>query len=306
MDYDLLPKGVLHRTGFGWYLKCDTITDLVYQAVKQTAFCHHPDAILNIETHLFDVLLVANSCEYDLDVGHELHLNIGRWSRLIKEYVPREPWERFRDQAVEILRGDARKGATANMMFRDPERHAKKHRWGGCLMGATFRMGPSNYHGTLTFHTRTTYIGYMGILDAAIASVMARDIADSCPITDRIYQENLRFQWHITSMQLHAFKTLPYIYRKPALNHYLEKLVRNRRLIPSQPPFWKHAAKWQCGVVDRISEEGLDGIKREKYGPYKRVMRRWLETQQLKSGKKSDTIIPPKLQVSSLTLEKAE
>jgi hypothetical protein len=296
---------MLRSEKIGWSLVAPDITSMVYQAVKEQASCEKPDAVLNIETHLFDVILCANSCEYDLDVGHELHLNVGRWSRLIREYVPREPWERFRDQAVEILKGDARQGATANMMFRDPKRHAKKHRWGGCLMGATFRMGPSNYLGTLTFYSRTTYIGYMGILDAAIASVMAQEIGGLCLwVADP--RKFIRFQWHIASMQLHAFKTLPYIYRKPALNSHLEKLVRNRRLIPNQPPFWKHAAKWQCQVVDRLGSEGLAGMRREKYGPLKRVMRRWYETQQLISGAKSDTIIPPSLPVSSLTLDKAE
>lgn len=291
---------LMSRFDAGWCLRQPTITDLVYEAVKRQAYENNPDAVLNIETHLFDVILCADSCEYELDVGHELHLNVGRWSRLIKEYLPLSPWLRFRDQAVEILSGNARKGATANMMFRDPDRYAKKHRWGGCLMGASFRMGPEGFAGTLTFYSRTTYIGYMGILDAAIASIMAREIRKAVgPQTVESDFQNMRFQWHIASMQLHSFKSLPYIYRKPDLNRYLEKLVRNPKLAAKAAPFWKHASKWQRNIVEGWERDGEKSMTTQKYGPLKRVIRRWAECQ----GYLKKT--PPSLLVSDLTFEKA-
>jgi hypothetical protein len=101
-------------------------------------------------------------------------------------------------------------------------------------------------------------------------------------------------------MQLHAFKTLPYIYQKPALNRHLEKLVRNRGLIPEQPPFWKHAAKWQCGIVDGWKRDGEKSMTTQKYGPLKRVIRRWAETKNLCGTRRA-----PSLPVQELDFQKA-
>ena len=117
-----------------------------------------PDKILGIESHYFDTELRAQSSAFDFDMGKTVHLNKSRWSRLIREYFPNKPWKLFRSQAWEIIDGDARPGATTQMMFREPERFAKKHRWGGCLIGCTFRERVGEgWH--LTFYSRTTYLG---------------------------------------------------------------------------------------------------------------------------------------------------
>ena len=174
-----------------------TIEEALRDSTYEHLDTHYPDEVLNIETHLFDVTISAETCELgELDLGKHLWLNKQRWSRLIREYVPADPLHRFIEQAFEIYSGNSRKGATANMMFRDPPRSAKKHRWGGCLMGATFRgaQGKSK----ITFHSRTTYMGYIGFLDAAIAHAMASLIDEP---------SNIAFEWHISSQQLHCFKT---------------------------------------------------------------------------------------------------
>lgn len=286
------------KNGLGWYLTAPTITELMAQAVRGHMDCQTPDAVLNIETHLFNVTLQADSCEYDLDVGRELWLNKGRWSRLMKEYVPKEPLLRFAEQAVEILVRGARLGATANMMFRDPDRYDKKHRWGGCLMGATFR-GDNAKAGaaTLTFYSRTTYMGYMALLDAAIANRIAALIADkvNLKVTD------ITFRWHISSQQLHCFKTLPYVYSQPDLFERVCMIEKNRSK-PVLLPTWKHLSAWYCKVVDAWKQhKNCDKmLGAEKYGPFKRIKRRWLEHQgHLKKH------VPPSLSVNDLSFEKS-
>lgn len=292
-----------------WYCTDTDITRLMSRTIRKHIECDKPDAVLNIETHLFNTTLQAEGCGYDLDVGKHVWLCIGRWSRLTKEYVPLEPLNRFIDQCVEIVTGQARCGATANMLFRDPDRYAKKHRWGGCLMGATFR-GDGHKAGKpmLTFYSRTTYIGYMGLLDAAIAHCTAREIVarsngvwrgeSSMGISD------IGFRWHISSQQLHCFKTLPYIYSQLDLMSHLEKLERNRRLIDNQcSPTWKHLAKWYFKVVDGFAAwkgKPEDWLLTEKYGPFRRIKRRWCEAKgHLKKH------VPPSLPVSILTFDKS-
>ncbi len=305
----------MQQTPTGWTCHGTTISDLMARAVRGHLECPTPDAVLNIETHLFNSTLVADSCAYDLDIGKHVWLNQGRWSRLIKEYVPKEPLDRFVEQACEIVSGAARDGATANMFFRDPDRYAKKHRWGGCLMGATFRgNGWKAGKPTITFYSRTTYIGYMGLLDAAIAHTMARAIIVK---SQKIWRgagvfdlDKIAFRWHISSQQLHCFKTLPYIYSQGDLMAKLEKSLKQKRLVASLPPTWKYLTKWYEKVVNGWFDysKGMDQhesvvqqwLLTEKYGPFRRVKRRWCEHQKLLNKH-----LPPTLLAINLNFDKA-
>lgn len=306
---------MLKLTGpLGWFHRGDTISDMMAGAIRGQLDAPHPDVVMNIETHIFNTVLHADSCAYNIDVGRDVWLNVGRWSRLIKEYVPRGNLERFVENGAQILSGGARYGATANFVFHDPARYAKKHRWGGCLMGATFR-GDNRRAGraTLTFYSRTTYIGYMGLLDAGIAHLMARAIARAAPKDRQKWTVNdISFRWHISSQQLHCFKTLPYIYSQPDLMKKLELYRRNPKLASKAPPAWHHLTKWYAKAVNGweayhaeqngkdTNEQASEWLLTEKYGPYRRIKRRWCEYKGILTKR-----LPPSLPIKALTFDKA-
>lgn len=271
------------------------MTTALEETIAQTLVHPNPSAILGIETHFYNMRITADSCEFELDVGQNLWLHIGRWSRLIREYVALNELEMFIEQGREIYNGYARHGAATIMRFRSPVRTSRKHRWGGCLLGATF-IGSPKYKEKplLTFFSRTTYIGYMGMLDAAIAHTLARSISEP---------ENISFQWIITDCQLHGFKSLPMIYTKPRLmtelNKYLAMMDRPnaRKVIP---PSWYQICKWQRKIVRDFEAYGHDMLTVEKYGPLRRVKRRWMEHNNHLPHR------PPSLPVSQLTFEKSQ
>lgn len=295
LDADFSCGDLFKTTPHGWFIEAPDMTVLMSKSIRAQLDMASPDAVLNIETHLYDVHLRAESCDYQLDVGKELWLNKGRWSRLTREYVPLEPLERFVGQAQEIMAGESRQGATANMLFRDPDRHAKKHRWGGCLMGATFRGSPKDKRkSTLTFFSRTTYMGYMALLDAAIAHCIAQKITEGDV-------DSIAFEWIITSQQLHCFKTLPYIFSQPDLMAKLEVRAKNDPPKGKYPPTWYHIIKWYRKVLDAWDSHGTDMLNHEKYGPFKRIKRRWME--HMGYSKKN---LPPTLMVSDLDFSKSE
>lgn len=297
--------GIFQRNRFssGWVALGHTITDALDGAVKGLLLAENPDAVLNIESHAFNVCIEAGSCEYGLDVGKQLWLNIQRWSRLVREYIPKDDCQRFVVQCREIYGGEARDGATTNLLFRDPKRQEKKHRWGGCLMGATFRGARgSTPIPTLTFYSRTCYMGYIGMLDAAIAHVMAQKLIapeDSAPI---------QFRWHISSMQLHCFKTIPFLFSNPALMKRLESMalrIKHKGFTGhrhwNQPPTLVNMGNWYLKILEAYEQYGTDMLNYEKYGPLRRIKRRWLEYKGF-----SDKAPPPSLPVSKLTFTKAE
>ena len=276
----------------GHLVSASTITSMMVKAVRYHMNHPAPDSVLGIETHLSDTLLQAKSCRYDFDLGLDMYLNVGRWSRLIKEYVDKNAVERFIFQAQYILQGNARKGAVTEMRFKDPIRSEKKHKWGGCLMGAVFR-GERGHEPTLIFYSRTTYLGYMGQLDAAVASVLAR------MISPKFYKE-FRFKWYIANMQFHCFKSLPYMYTRSVLDKKLIYYNDNRNEISKLPPTWRDVLKWYIRMIDHYELHGEQMVEIEKYGPYKRVKRRWLEHQGVWTDK-----IPPSLPISKLGFSKA-
>jgi hypothetical protein len=265
----------------GHHVHGTDITEAMSELFETQLFDDSPDAELNIETHHFDVIITAErSCLYELDIGKELWLNRSRWSRLTKEYIASDSLRVFIEGAVSILAGEARDGACVSMLFNDPRRYAKKHRWGGCLQAATFR-GDLNSSPTLTFYSRTSYIGYMGMMDAAIAYVMARDIANHF---DDVDPKDISFRWHLSSAQLHHFKSLPYLYSKPVLLRWIEKEAKRLRKNGNErgencAPALYHIAKWYNKVLDAWNEyqdpEAM--LDAEPYGPFRRIKRRWLE-----------------------------
>jgi hypothetical protein len=270
----------------------DDISDLMRKTVVSCMNHSEPDVVLSIESHFLDSILVADSCEMKFDVGEELWLNVGRWSRLVKEYIDEEKLDLFIKQCQEIIGGESREGATTEFRFKDPIRSPKKHRWGGCLLAASFH-GSFSDQPTLTFYSRTSYLGYIGMLDAAIAHVMAREIADpfgECSI------ENIKFIWHIASIQLHHFKAMPYVFTRPALYRRLKQGKFDR---DSQPVWW-NMRKWYDRIKKDYKQYGVKMIDHEKYGPFKRVKRRWLEHE----GKLFKNL-PPSLPVSKLDFSKA-
>jgi len=279
--------------GAGHHFHGRDIDELIVKTMNGHLDHPAPDACLGTETHLFNVLLTANSCAYTLDMSKELWLNVGRWSRLIKEYISKDDLEQFIRLSKVIYTREARMGATTEMRFLSPIREPKKHRWGGCLMGVVFRGEYDNYP-TLTLYTRTTYMGYMGLLDAAIIHLLATMISDGHP-------ERVNFRWYIASMQLHSFKSLPYMFTN---NTWWNKLVSaelDRSRIAHMTPTWRECMRWYCRLMDAFRKEGVKMMDTEKYGPYKRVKRRWLEH--------TDNLaitVPHSSPVSRLTFEKAQ
>lgn len=290
----------MEKTQTGWIAHHRSLSGLMIKTFK---FCINeatPDVVLNIESHFLHVTLCADNCEYNLDVGRNLWLNRQRWSRLIREYVPGEALSLFIGQALEIINRSARDGATANMMFRDPVRYAKKHRWGGCLMGLTFQgNGAKAGKPTITVYSRTSYVGYMGFLDAAIIARLAQGIKAQSG-----YEGDIGFRWHLTSMQIHCFKSLPYMFSVPSLFKLLTDtaaMIRAGKSKSTFTPTLYHMAKWYIKIEDAYEEHGNQMLEYEKYGPFKRIKRRWLEHMGY-----STKAPPPSLLIESLDFSKAQ
>lgn len=268
-------------------LKADSLTDLWYKVTRWHLYKEEVDLYLGIGTNLENVILQAESAEYDFDL-QQVWLNPQRWTRLTREYLDGPETAAFVDRASTILHDKGKNGVITNMHFKAVTRMDRKHKWGNCLLAATFR---GAYKGTvkptLTLHSRVSYNAYMLGLDMGLAHVIAREIAED--------PADIRIQWHLDVMQLHSFKSLPYLYTQPDLMEVLES--RKKLMQASKEyPTWQSIERWWEKVL-QFEEEGKT-VAEEKYGPFKRIRRRYEEYQQ--------GILVPSTHISTLGLDKVE
>lgn len=274
----------------GWpvrVIRAHDLTQLWHDIVRWHLYREEVDLYLGIGTNIYSVVLQAQSADYDFNL-QELWLNRARWTRLTREYLDPEDTSMFVRNARIILDGKGKQGVITNMPFRSVDRRSdlRRHKWGNCLLAATFRGTPgSAIQPTLTLHSRVSYNGYMLGLDIALAHVLCREISGDPSI--------IRVQWHLDVTQLHSFKCLPYMYTQPDLMQYLEDEDELTRLAYKYPT-WKSISKWW----QKMQEYEANGktVQEELYGPFRRIRKRYEE---YRSGK-----LVPSVHVDDLGLDK--
>lgn len=270
-------------------LRAPDLTQLWHDVVRWHLYKEEVDLYLGIGTNLYNVILEAESAEYELNL-QDLWLNKARWTRLTREYIDPYDLTMFVRNSREILNNKNKggHGVITNMPFRPVERRAdlRRHKWGNCLLAATFRGAiSSKVRPTLTLHSRVSYNGYMLGLDMGIAHHLAREITEGVPA-------EVRVQWHLDVTQLHSFKCLPYLYTQPDLMQVLE--TGKYRDLAQQYPTWKSIERWWDTVL-RFEEEGKT-VDQELYGPFRRIRKRYEEFQ---NGK-----LVPSVHISELDFSK--
>ena len=253
-----------------------TLTDLWHQSMRRMwrgttgkGKGHDLDFVASIDTISYDNLLACESMAFDLDLGRDLWLNRSRWTRLVRQYLDPSETARFLDRATDIGLGEGKRGVVTQMSCAGVRREAKKHRWGNCMLGFTYRgvraNGKFDERPTLTMHSRVSYIAYIGGLDLGLAYVLAREIGDRIEVP----VEDFRFRWHVDALQFHGFKSLPLLYRR----EYIKDLETPE--FRDEFPTIKLVGKWWDQVV-REHEAGVP-LEAQKYGPLRRIRRRYQE-----------------------------
>jgi hypothetical protein len=222
------------------------------------------DYIASIDCIRYNGVYTAASMAYDFDVGRNLWLNRQRWTRLVREYLDLGETTRFLQRCEAIGLGEGKRGVITNLRGAHVPPKAKRHRWGPCLIGYTYR-GLRTERPVFTMHSRVSYVAYIGALDLALAYVLARYIAKRI----RVPIEEFQFRWCLDSAQLHAFKSLPMLYSDGWMQYFESSEMREKY------PAIKLISRWHDGIVESTdSGQALEAIK---YGPLRRVTRRYRE-----------------------------
>jgi len=245
------------------------------------------DFVSGLDVIRYDNLVGADSMAYKFDLGRDLWLNRSRFTVLQREYLDLSQLESFLDRAKEIGLGGVKHGVVTSMPFRAQQLRAKKHRWGGCMSSLNFRVSKTGQP-VLILQSRVTYITYMGGADLALCHVIAREIGKRIGVGP----EDFAFRWNCASYQAHSFKGIPYLFRAGLWPLIVDEEAQIE--YPSDTyPALRLIRKWALGIVEKY-QNGVP-LESEKYGPYKRVRRRYTEWM------KGEPL--PKCPVSTLTFQ---
>lgn len=228
----------------------------------------------SLDTMLMDVMVLSDTCEFDMNIGRDLWVTPTRWSTLVRQYV--DPMRLF-----EFLEGVQQvttynRGIVA-MEFKDVQRtvvesnaRANRRKWGACMRFLTYRAFPKP---TISLFSRTSYWGYVGGLDMLLAHKIAAMASDMLT-ADGLTLKDMQFRWVLDTAQFHGFKSMAYIFESGQ-----DKLMRIKewpedKLGPEEEyPTWKLVRNWWR----RLHKQDLEGkpYSEMKYGAEKRIRRRY-------------------------------
>jgi len=135
------------------------------------------------------------------------------------------------------------------------------------MLGWDFRGGNKSSQPTLTMHSRVSYIAYIGGLDLALCWVLAKEIGERIGHDP----EDFAFRWNLSSSQFHGFKSLPALYSLG-----LDPLSISETRYPDREYPTLKMTRYHQRKVSQWVEEGRP-LDEQKYGPLKRIMRRYTE-----------------------------
>lgn len=151
------------------------------------------------DVQLHDVTVSANSCKMEYDLK-DYWLTSSRWTMLIRQYIDPAALDAWLNLIEQKMKGGKRGQAFLRTKTVDPRGSKRVSRqWGSCIIGFGFRAAP---HPKLIMHSRTSFLGYIAVLDLNIAATLARIIGD------RLGYEDMGFIWHLDSAQFHYARSL--------------------------------------------------------------------------------------------------
>lgn len=178
-------------------LMCDTIV---------TATEDEVDMVTGTDVHLHDVVAIAHDAgEWEANLK-DIWVSRSRWTQLVRQYV--DP-DRYHDW-LNLIVGMGQRGR-GQAMLRSKTVESRKagtgtmRKWGSCMLGWSWKVQPRP---TITMFSRTSYLGFIAMLDVTVAYRLAEQAAMACDID----MEDVTFVWHADSVQWHNFRPIGWVF----------------------------------------------------------------------------------------------
>lgn len=240
------------------------------------------DMITSVDVQKHEVIGVAQSMEWEFNLK-SMWLTPSRWTMMVNQYIDPEELRAWmatitarigtRGRGIAVMRtkivkprGGAATGHT----------NKETRRWGSCMLAISYKAQPCP---TITLHSRTSYLGYIGALDLTVAWMIARYLAKEM----RIPVSTFKFVWMIEAIQWHNFKSMAYMLNntQPSLqSEYRRLLIKpltklNETEVDTieNSPAINLTRKWLRKIMKEDANEVSYGDM--TYNTYRRIRRRW-------------------------------
>lgn len=146
-----------------------------------------------------------------------------------------------------------------------------RRRWGSCMLNMSFRSNPVP---TVSLHSRTTYFGYLALVDMAVA----RAFANECSAITGIPLENIEFVWTLDLAQFHGFRSLAWALSDDEIREDMDRDVDNRlnfspRMVKGNRPGYRKALDGYARILKSDRAGTLYGD--ESFSSFARIRRRF-------------------------------
>lgn len=267
-----------------WIYQGATMTDL-HDGLTQSlihAGEQDLDTISAVDVSKVNVIGCADSMAWQFDLKN-MWLTKSRWSMMAKQYLDAQElldWLQLCTGRIGLNQRGIAVLRTKQVKPRGGEvtGHTNKvsRRWGSCMLALSYKALP---HPTITLHSRTSYLGYIGALDLTVAWMCGRYLAQAMGVP----VETFKFVWMIEQIQWHNFKSLAFMLNHPdegKRKEYRRLLIKPESKLEQheldeihEAPAVMLSRKWLRRVMKLDAEGHTYGDM--TYNTYRRIRRRW-------------------------------
>lgn len=260
-----------------------TMTELYEQLVEGLIWGKAEDLMVSsvdVAEHI--VVAEAERMDWDFDLKNSW-LTKQRWGMLVRQYLDPQDLEVWIGRITSRIGTKERGQATLRTKIVKPRGgeatgHSNKQTriWGACMLDFIYEAHPKP---TITLHSRTTYMGYIGALDMTIGYILGKYLAQELGIA----VTDIGFRWVIQKTQFHFFKSMSYMLSHPddekrnlyrrLLLEPSDKLTNAEKRMVIDHPGIKGSRKWLSKVLKDDAAGRTYGDL--TYNTFRRVVRRF-------------------------------
>jgi len=230
------------------------------------------------EVGLHNVGIFCDTIDFEYNLKR-LWVPPSRWTMMVRQYIDPAALDDCLDKIEERMSGPKYgngKGRgiavlrTRNVQGKGTGRGVRR-RWGSCMLNLSFRVAPVP---TVSLHSRTTYFGYLALVDMAVARTFAAECADITGIA----MQDIRFVWTLDLIQFHGFRSLAWALSNEDIRLQMDADVDDRysfspRRIEGNQPGYRKALDGYARILKSDRAGVLYGD--ESFSSFARVRRRF-------------------------------
>lgn len=233
------------------------------------------DWVHGTEVGLHNVSIHCRTVDFNSDLK-SIWVLPSRWRKMVRDYIDPNELEHVTGLINSRFVGKGRNARGIAVMRTNKiegrgEGRNVRRRWGSCMLSLSFRATPVP---TITLHSRTTYFGYLALMDMAVARAFGQHCSDltGIPVAD------MEFVWTLELAQFHGFRSLAFILGNPKYRALMDKHVENRRAFSpamkeGNRPGFRKAMDGYARIKASDDAEKLYGD--ERFSSFCRVRRRF-------------------------------